>query len=267
MHKYLLFFALIAATAAFAQENIYKNILVSDEIQLEEKTAKAQDKARELLNKKADSAVNKNFPNVRASKHIQTKKALARLSPAPFGLSWGASIDATKDMGVILAKVEEKDYKNSFRATHLPKPLKDFRTVNVTFGEENELWRIIAYGVLMDDDNQAARVLRQYRIYYDLLNAKYGNGQQFFTPRVYNVDVTDAQGKVHQEKKEEELGAPGFLQSLEKGEATLYATFNNQEVGAALSVNVDGSGKSYIVIDYKNLKILRNREKTTLDAL
>ena len=31
--------------------------------------------------------------------------------------------------------------------------------------------------------------------------------------------------------------------------------------------NVDGDVKSYIVVDYKNLKLLRNREKQTLDAL
>lgn len=48
---------------------------------------------------------------------------------------------------------------------------------------------------------------------------------------------------------------------------TLYSTYYNDDVGAALAVNVDGDGKSYIVVDYKNLKLLRNREKQTLDAL
>ena len=58
-----------------------------------------------------------------------------------------------------------------------------------------------------------------------------------------------------------------FLKELQNGEAFLYATFENGKVGAALSVNVDGSGQSYITVEYKNLTIMQAREKTTLDAL
>ena len=63
------------------------------------------------------------------------------------------------------------------------------------------------------------------------------------------------------------MGGPNFLDALQSGEAVLYATFENQEVGAALAVNVDGEKKSYIVIDYTNLRIFRKREETALDAL
>ena len=38
-------------------------------------------------------------------------------------------------------------------------------------------------------------------------------------------------------------------------------------IGAALALNVDGEGKSYIVIDYKNLNILQERENETLNIL
>lgn len=268
MKKYILAFIIVGASSiAFAQNNPYKNILVSEDIQMEEKGSLAQNKAKELLNKKIDNSLKDKFSNFKMNKRFQNKKALAKLSPAPFGLSWGAPIEGIKDMGVILTKIEEKDYVNSFRATQLPKPIKEFRAVDITFGEENELWRILAYGNLQDDDDSASKVLRLYRIYYDLLNQKYGNGKQFFSPRTYNVDVIDKQGKTQKEQRTEEMGAPGFLKSLQSGEATLYATFNNQEIGAALAVNVDGEGKSYIVIDYKNIKILRNREQITLDAL
>lgn len=68
-------------------------------------------------------------------------------------------------------------------------------------------------------------------------------------------------------KEDAPIGNPNFLKQLQNGDATLYSTYYNDDVGAALAVNVDGDGKSYIVVDYKNLKLLRNREKQTLDAL
>ena len=68
-------------------------------------------------------------------------------------------------------------------------------------------------------------------------------------------------------QKEQAIGNPDFLKELQNGEAFLYATFENGIVGAALSVNVDGSGQSYITVEYKNLTIMQAREKTTLDAL
>ena len=67
--------------------------------------------------------------------------------------------------------------------------------------------------------------------------------------------------------KEAPIGNPDFLNQLQQGTATLYSTFHNDEVGAALAINVDGNKKSYIVIDYKNLKILKAQENKTLDAL
>jgi hypothetical protein len=63
------------------------------------------------------------------------------------------------------------------------------------------------------------------------------------------------------------IGNPDFLSQLEQGTATLYSTYNNKNVAAALSINVDGSKKSYIVIDYRNLQALEKQQTKTLDAL
>ena len=68
-------------------------------------------------------------------------------------------------------------------------------------------------------------------------------------------------------QKEQAIGNPDFLKELQNGEAFLYATFENGIVGAALGVNVDGNGQSYITIDYKNLKLMKEREAETLNAL
>ena len=98
-------------------------------------------------------------------------------------------------------------------------------------------------------------------------NKKYGNKQEFFTPAQISVKTTDSKGKEITVQEPAPIGNPNFLNQLKSGEAVLYSTYNNQEVGAALAVNVDGSGKSYIVIDYKNLTIMNAQEQETLDAL
>ena len=63
------------------------------------------------------------------------------------------------------------------------------------------------------------------------------------------------------------MGGKNFLAELKSGEAVLYATFEDAKVGAALAVNVDGNGKSYIIIDFTNLQIYKEREEQTLNAL
>lgn len=117
----------------------------------------------------------------------------------------------------------------------------------------------------------ASGVLKMYRGYFKLLSQKYGHAQEFYTPNVVNVDktVTDARGKPQTvtEEKKQPIGNPDFLKELQNGDAELYATFENGIVGAALGVNVDGNGQSYITIDYKNLKLMKEREAETLNAL
>lgn len=187
----------------------------------------------------------------------------AQNADAPFGLVWGASILDIRNLGVTLLPIEEKDYVNSFSAEHLTKSAAGFRQIDLSFGIENQLWRIIAYGDLLNDTPDAAEVLRQYRRYYKLLEYKYGNARQFYTPR----PIEEVNLKKAQPQTEEKIGGKNFLADLQSGEAVLYATFEGNNVGAALSVNVDGEGKSYIIIDYKNLKILREREQKALEAL
>lgn len=263
-----------------AQSNnndLYENMLISDEIKNEAEALKAQNSASQLLDS-APKKIDIDSPLLRAhqQKIEQRKRAEARAKQnktlkekeaAPFGLVWGASYTEVKDDGVTLTEVGQKDYVNNFSATHLPKNIRAFREVILTFGIENELWRIIAYGNFLDDTPSAEKVLSVYNQYYKLLEEKYGNAQQFYTPNVINIDKPLGNGKTETIQQEQAIGNSNFLQELQNGQAFLYATFENSNVGAALSVNVDGQGKSYITIEYKNLNIMRAREQSTLDAL
>ena len=275
---------LIAAGAAKAAEledgKFYEDVLISDDLKMEDSSNSAKEKASSLLDQKPKIIKIEGEP-------LQFRSARTKAAPAapvggkpidtttkygeaPFGLSWGATYNQTKALGVDMERVERKDSVNDFIVTKLPKPIADFRQVIVSFGENNSLWRLTAYGRL-NDDASASKALHLYRKYYGLLERKYGNAKEFFTPKITTVEkkVKDEYGvdKVEIEKISEPIGGADFLAELKSGQAVLYATFEDQDVGAALAVNVDGDGKSYIIIDYTNLRIFREREEQTLDAL
>ena len=279
------FFLLTAAAGtAKAEEPLeggqfYEDVLISDDLKMRESSDSAKEKASRLLDQKPKiikiegaplefRAPRQQQPTTVVSKPVDTT---TKYGEAPFGLSWGATYNQTKALGVDLTKVERKDSVNNFIVTKLPKPISDFRRIIVSFGENNSLWRLSAYGKLISDDPAASKALHLYKKYYDLLQRKYGNAQEFFTPKIVTVEKTvkDEYGrdKVEKEKVTRPIGNPDFLAELQSGEAVLYATFEDKDVGAALAVNVDGDGKSYIIIDYTNLQIFREREKEVLDAL
>ena len=276
---------LIAAGAAKAAEledgKFYEDVLISDDLKMEDSSNSAKEKASSLLDQKPKIIKIEGEP-------LQFRSARTKAAPAapvggkpidtttkygeaPFGLSWGATYNQTKALGVDMERVERKDSVNDFIVTKLPKPITDFRQVIVSFGENNSLWRLTAYGRLLNDDASASKAPHLYPKYYGLLERKYGNAKEFFTPKITTVEkkVKDEYGvdKVEIEKISEPIGGADFLAELKSGQAVLYATFEDQDVGAALAVNVDGDGKSYIIIDYTNLRIFREREEQTLDAL
>ena len=285
MHKILTLALMTNFIGSFAQAadngSFYDDILISGELKEQINKEQQQQAHQQRVQSVQDQAVQlleSNAPKIKVDiqglpTRPQTPQSLQKrtedqdLTPAPFGLNWGATILDTQDLGVSLTPIGEKDYVNSFSAQNLPKSLKGFRSIDLTFGIENELWRIIAYGDFLEDTKDASVVLRQYRRFYKLLERKYGNAQQFFTPQPISENPDNNNPNQNAPKIDTSIGNPDFLAQLQSGEAELYATFEGNDVGAALSVNVDGSGRSYIIIDYKNLKILREREEQALDAL
>ena len=228
--------------------------------------AQAVNAAKELLNQKPIKIRKKTFAGIK--NHVSGfDEKKYNLQEAPFGLTWGSSMTDTRYQGVQLSPVEMKDYTNSFLAEHLPKPIEFFDRVYVVFGDENELYRILAYSRLIDDDASASQVIYQYKTYSVLLSKKYDNRQENFSPALVDKTIPNSSGRTPTVQEEAPIGNPDFLNQLQRGEAVLFSTYNNDDVAAALSVGVDGDKKSYIVIDYKNLKIFKKQESDTLDAL
>lgn len=281
--KKMLFLALMVLTAAagtvLAQTDpdLYRSLLISEEdfaraapVPEQPSSADAADaartEARKLLQTSPRTLRRQNFPKLRQHNR-QTAVLSQDAQSGPFGLIWGASIAETRNQGINLRPVGEKDYVNNFSATRLPKSVSGFSRIDVTFGEDNRLWRIIAYGRLLDDNARASLAMQEYQKYNRLLTQKYGHAEEFYTPAQIDKVQKDARGRETTVQEAAPIGNPDFLSQLQSGAADLYSTYYNDEVGAALAVNVDGDGKSYIVIDYKNLNIMHQMENKTLDAL
>ena len=277
----------LSVHAQAQKDEFFDSLLLSEEYQaeyqrLDQGLAASQDARQKLQQEKKKINIEQDRKlrdlirkqQAESKNRAQTQQNLARiskLSPAPFGLLWGETYEETLSSGVVLTPTQEKDYVNSFIATQLTKPIKDMKHVVVTFGEENKLWRIIAYGQPIKDTPSASLILKEYYRFYDMLAKKYGHAEQTYNPQITQIkktiDIGYGKTKEEIEEVQEPIGNPQFLSQLQSGNADLYASFYNEEVGAALSVNVDGDGNSYLILEYKNLKIFQAQQDKTLEAL
>jgi len=261
-----------------ADDSFYEDILISNELKAQEQQIQAENaekakirqigqetgKLLEVAAPKIDVDMQK-LEKLSTYNQEQKRTNKNSLSPAPFGLYWGATVLDTQNQDISLTAIEEKDYPDSYSATDLPKSISDFNRVNLSFGIENALWRIIAYSIPQKDTPSAEYGLNLYKRFYKMLERKYGNTKEYFTPRPINNEQTYQDA--HLNSPDTSIGNPNFLNDLENGGAELYATFENDDVMATLTLNVDGSAQSYIILEYKNKKIIQSREDETFDAL
>ena len=263
---------IISASAAMAQEassDFYQNILFSEEYEQKQQENQAKDSAAALLEKDVKPApLPTTETNVAAPQTLsQTLDNLKNTyGSAPLGLVWGASMSDVEKSGVRLIPQPMKDYTNSFLAEKLPNPLKDFSTAYLIFGDSDKLYRVLARSDKISDDTpNATKTLKLYQYYYNLLSKKYGNAQQNYSLATTNVDENPTQANSAAAQSPEDN--PNLLANLISGAAVLYATFGGEDVGVALAVNVDDDNQTYIEIDYRNLKIIKENELNVLEAL
>ena len=191
--------------------------------------------------------------------------------PAPFGLLWLAPQKEIEKLGVVLTPKQVKDSPNSFTATNLPKPVNAFESVLVSFGDNDILWRIAGYGMPMEDNQNATNGLKEYDKFYKIFDEKYANAEEFYTAAVINVDeeimLKDGTKSHVIKQKFIEKGDEGFKEKLMKGESVLYAIFHNDSVSVTLALMANGDGQTFIMVDYKNLKINDLEHEKMMDAL
>ncbi len=260
---------------AKADDDFFDNLIVDDELKqkIEQKDAieEGKNKASEILDSKPIKLqIDDNLKMKMEELNVEQVAPVVR-EPAPFGLKWLATKKEIEYQHVRLNKAQVKDSPNSYIADNLPKPVKAFREVLLSFGDNDALWRIAAYGNFMEDDSSATKGLEQYKKFYEMLNDKYGNAEEFYTPAVVSVEeeITLDDGTKSRSIKQKvlEMGDPGFKEKLMNGQSTLYSTFENDTIGVTLALLADGNGQTYVIIDYKNLKIDEVEKQEIYEAL
>ena len=190
---------------------------------------------------------------------------------APLGLNWAITPDKMSQIGYELESVDIEDYPNSFIIKNYnQKNTQGYENVIVSFGENNLLWRINAQTTAQKDESNAKETLKLYDKYFEALSEKYGNANEHFSPYSYEEEVSEIVEKetiIRKIKRENPRGNPDFLKELQTGKAELYATFHNNNVGVTLSVYVDENSAGQLVLDYKNLPLMKKEKEAFINNL
>ena len=218
---------------------------------------------------------------------------------APFGLRWNAGKEEIEAMGFATAPAEMDNYQGVYVVRNPQQPQKTFTLVTAVFGAQNHLQAIYAQSQPKEDTPQAEKVLKLYHQYYDALKQKYGNDKEHFVPNPQPVakeqkaaaeepkaiveeqkatadETSDAAPEENTAAKEgtepaapadNGIGNDNFLNELKEEKASLFATFNDDNVKVTLTVLADEEGKSYITLDYENTYVTKNEQSANFDAL
>lgn len=200
---------------------------------------------------------------------------------APFGLTWGLSQAETAELGFELEPTTIEGFKNAYIVKNPQQQHTQFAQVVAVFGEFDHLNAIYAEGIAAKDTSQAANVLSLYDRYYNALKKKYGNDKEYFKPNTTEKEITlppalqqtnktnakDKKPAAKTVKVTNPRGNDNFLQELQEGKATLFATFGNEHINATLSVDVDENSQSRIILEYENLQVRQKDSEAALNEL
>jgi hypothetical protein len=105
-------------------------------------------------------------------------RLLAQEAEAPFGLTWGASVEEVKPLGVDLREYKEESnaYGESYLASKLPKAISGQQSTYLSFGLNNKLWRIVVASTPFENDPYGLAAKARYEELSNVLTEKYGKG-------------------------------------------------------------------------------------------
>jgi hypothetical protein len=183
------------------------------------------------------------------NKTLQDKDALSssqNLSDAPFGLTWGMSAEQARDAGVVLKDTTIRGFGITYQVTNLAKIISDAEQVMMSFGYDNKLWRIAAFGKYFKNDPYGSAVKRRYDELSSALSEKYGKGKQsHFTANLYE--------------------GSDFIKGIKNGENSWYTDFDNGTFDVELKVSASDLSTSYWAMFFNN-KMLRSAfERAKID--
>ena len=157
-------------------------------------------------------------------------------SPAPFGLTWGASVEELKAADIRL-QLRVSDISGiRFAATKLPKALSDLGEAILSFGKNDKLHRIEAIGEDVVNDLAGTRLKVRYAALARSLTAKYGPGV------------------ARHEIQEPWTRANDFLTGIYRGSSHHYTDFSGQNVMIRVEIRASRRGVSNYVLIFQHIK-------------
>jgi len=167
---------------------------------------------------------------------------------APFGLTWGMTLEAVEAMTA--AGAEGAEVRPLFtdgpetRVTvrKLPKMLSDMELAILSFGADNRLQKIDARSVDFRYDQDGARLKARYNDLSRVLTGKYGKGEVH-----HDIFVTWRKPS-------------DFLMGIYRGDSVYYTTFSGKEVDVRLEIRATRriAGHYRLVFDYKGIRDREN---------
>jgi len=155
-------------------------------------------------------------------------------SPAPFGLTWGASVEDMKAAGIRLQMRISDKTGIRFAATKLPRALSDLGETILSFGNDNRLHRIEAIGEDVVNDPVGTRLKVRYAALSRSLTSKYGPGV------------------ARHEIQEPWIRANDFLTGIYRGSSHHYTDFAGQDVMIRLAIRASRRGVSNYVLVFQH---------------
>lgn len=254
MKKYIvILIALLFSGTCFAQEDVenFFSDLIEDGAPASVKKEESGFTARKVFQMapKKEIIPEIEAPKINYTENVVVKKSGIEREVAPFGLYWGLSLRETEENGVYLRPYTKNNDVYAYEATSLPKPIKEFSVI-VDFGDSDELWKITAFSTPEKDDDGATKAVALYKKFYNLLEKKYGPGQEdSFAPE----DMLE--------------GESGYLEALISGDAKLASSFGDTNVNAKIEVKALPDKETFVILEYVSTKITHAREEDILDAL
>ena len=157
---------------------------------------------------------------------------------APLGLIWGATTQQTRELGIELKAIDNKDYGQSYFATKLPRALSDQETTILSFGFDDKLFRAVIVSRAYENDPTGGVTRARYSDLSQSLVEKYGNGVTMH--RLGTTYKDDA----------------NFLAGIQNGQNSWYTTFDTAQLLLQLSViaNSGSTGRWQIIYEQKPLR-------------
>jgi hypothetical protein len=174
---------------------------------------------------------------------------------APFGLTWGASLDDVQKLGVRLTALEGRsNFGATYSATQMSRVLNDAENVVLSFGHRDKLWRIAVVSTHFGPDPAGAQVIARYADLAGSLAERYGRGAE--------TDIRD---------RDVWKGPNEYVMSIHQGRAQRFTSFQGASVDVELSVRAKGSDMSYYLILFEHRsgadEFERDRKAKEKDAL